>query len=361
MGSTLLHRLAEHPHARVTALHQRSHDNAIKALRRAGLGEDLFVEDYTEMLTRADVDAVFICSPNSLHTAQSIAALEAGKHVFCEKPCATDFDEYERQLEAAENHPHLVTFVNYILNFDSMEQRIREMTRQGEFGTITQIQVNYRHPINTSGEKAWKLRRDLMGDAIGMGIIHALSVMLNIMAAQEAHPIRVYATTSDLKTRPIEADSIYSIQIQFSNGASGLCLGNIDHANGYDAYHNIHGTKGGFIFDSYLDRPQKVRLWSRNGTDGKWIRPLDPSTCPPDLLWPAGTTTPDSGDVIEHQTGACVSHFLDCIRSGTPSFLGFRQSAPTAELGWAVLQSAKTGSTVDLPLNRASARAHFAS
>jgi hypothetical protein len=35
---------------------------------------------------------------------------------------------------------------------------------------------------------------------------------------------------------------------------TGLCFGNVDQANGYDAYHNIHGTKGGFIFDSYLER-----------------------------------------------------------------------------------------------------------
>jgi antitoxin component of RelBE/YafQ-DinJ toxin-antitoxin module len=50
--------------------------------------------------------------------------------------------------------------------------------------------VNYRHPINIAEDKVWKLSREIMGDAIGMGIIHALSVMLNIMAAQGAMPVQ---------------------------------------------------------------------------------------------------------------------------------------------------------------------------
>ena len=58
------------------------------------------------------------------------------------------------------------------------------MARNGEFGTITQIQVNYRHPINIAGDKVWKLAGARMGDAIGMGIVHSLSAMMNIMAAQ---------------------------------------------------------------------------------------------------------------------------------------------------------------------------------
>ena len=202
-----------------------------------------------------------------------------------------------------------------------------------------------------------------MGDAIGMGIIHSLSVMLNIMAEQGARPVRVYATSSKIHTREFEIPAIWNLHIEFSNGAAGLCFGNVDQANGYDAYHNIHGTDGGLIFDSYLDRPQKVRFWSKGTTEGRWVYPLDEERCEREEQeehgWPADTSTPDSGDVMEHQTGECVAHFLDCIRKGEQSFLSFANSSAVADLGWAAQISAAERVPVDLPLDVARAKKFF--
>ena len=130
--------------------------------------------------------------------------------------------------------------------------------------------------------------------------------------------MRVYATSSMVHRRDFDIPGLWNLQIEFSNGATGFCFGNVDQANGYDAYHHIHGTEGGLIFDSLLDRPQKVRVWSEKTTDGKWIYPLDAERCKAEEVeehqWPAETTTPDSGDVMKHQTGACVSHFWSVSR-----------------------------------------------
>lgn len=350
MGSTLMQRISERSDCRIAALHQRSADNAMRALADLGLDPQLYTPDFNCMISDPAVEAVFLCSPNASHGPQSIAALEAGKHVFCEKPCATLHDDFLQQLELAKAKPELITYVNYLMNFDTMEERILKMVKSGNFGTITQVQVNYRHPINITGDKSWKLTGEIMGDAIGMGIIHALSVMLNIMAANNARPASVFATTNNSSVRGFEVPAIYNIQIGFDNGATGFCFGNVDQANGYDAYHNIHGTDGGLIFDSYLERPNKVRLWSHATTSGEWVYPLDPTRCPQENLWPAETTTPDSGDVVKHQTGACVDHFINCIKTGNQSFLSFENSAPTAEIGWAALQSSSTGKPVILPM-----------
>ena len=100
-------------------------------------------------------------------------------------------------------------------------------------------------------------------------------------------------------------------------------------------------------------------MWSELQTGREWVRPLDPKTCPPEHLWPEDTTTPDSGDVMEHQTGSCVEHFMACVRDGKQSFLSFEASASTAELGWAILMSVATGNPVTLPLDRNQAREHF--
>jgi 1,5-anhydro-D-fructose reductase (1,5-anhydro-D-mannitol-forming) len=365
MGKTLLQRLTERDDVRICGLYQRTRERAHEVLREMGLAESLYFNTYEDMLSDPEVEAVFLCSTNEAHGPQAILAQVAGKHLFCEKPCATVFADFCRQIELERERPEQVTFVDYLMNFDSLENEIREMAARGDFGTITQIQVNYRHPINIEGDKAWKLSKDRMGDAIGMGIIHSLSVMVNIMAEQGADPVSIYATSSEVHSRPFDIPAIWNLQIQFSNGAAGFCFGNVDQANGYDAYHNVHGTGGGLIFDSYLDREQKVRFWSNERTDGKWVYPLDADRCRrenvSEHIWPEDTTTPDSGDVVTHQTAACVDHFLECIQSGRQSFLSFANTASIAELGWAAQISVARRAPVALPLGWGHARSFFES
>ena len=222
---------------------------------------------------------------------------------------------------------------------------------------MTQIQVNYRHPVNIAGAKAWKLDRELMGDAIGMGINHAVSVMLFAMQSQ-AKPVSVYATSAPAKVRPFEADPIWTLHINFDNGATGTVLGNIDSSNGYDAYHSVYGTTGALVFDGILDRPQKVRMWSEGLADGRWVYPLDAARCAADGVeaWPSDLTTPDSGDILDHVTEGCVGHFIEHVRRGERSPLGLDAAAVVAEVGWAAQVSAKLGRPVELPLDRELAR-----
>ena len=122
MGTTLMQRIIEHQNSEIIALHQRSEKNARESLLNLGLSQDLYIKDYSEMLSNPEIDAVFLCSPNSSHGPQSIAALNANKHIFCEKPCSTSYSDYLKQLELAKSKPHLITYVNYLMNFDSMEK-----------------------------------------------------------------------------------------------------------------------------------------------------------------------------------------------------------------------------------------------
>lgn len=361
MGGAQLQRLARRPDVEVLALYEKNRERGLDVLKTAGLPETILVDDYQAILDNPRVTAVWVVSPNRFHGPQSIAALQAGKHVFCEKPTSTVFAEHLRQLDL-ERQTGLLTYVDYILYFDTMEQRLRRMVAEGAFGDITQLQVNYRHPVNIVGDKVWKLERAVMGDAIGMGINHALSVMVFLMASQ-GMPCAVYATSQPARVRGFEADPIWSIVVRFTGGATGYCAGNIDFGNGYDAYHNVHGTKGAFVFDSQTERTHKVRYWSEPLTQGRWIHPLDPERCRTEgvsaLAWPEDTTTPDSGNVIEHQIGACLDHFINCIRSGHPSPLSFGNARSVADIGWAAQMSAALGREIALPLDRAQATDFF--
>jgi predicted dehydrogenase len=350
-----MRRLCERADTEIAGLYTRDPDSGKQVLTDLGLPATLLVNDYQALLDNAEIDAVFLVSPNSYHGAQALAAMNAGKHVFCEKPAATSYGEYCQLLKMEKAHPELITFVDYILHFDSMENHLQKMVADGNFGAITQIQVNYRHPINISGNKAWKLDKAIMGDAIGMGIIHALFVLVFAIRPQ-ARPVSVFAISQPAQVRGFEADAIWNILIRFDNGATGFCFGNIDTSNGYDAQHNLSGTAGGFVFDSGLDRPQKVRYWSDSLTEGKWIYPLDARQCESvDMApraWPEDTTTPDSGDVMEHQTDACVAHFIDCIKAKEQSPLSFCNSADVTDIGWAAQMSAVMKQEIALPLDR---------
>ena len=362
MGSVQMQRLTERDDVELKALLEVNKERGSEVLTKLGLSPELLVDDFDAIVNNPEIDAVWLVSPNSFHGPQAIAAMKAGKHVFCEKPCSTTFDDYCAQIELERANPGLVTFVDYILYFDSLEEHLRQMVADGEFGQLTQIQVNYRHPVNIAGDKVWKLNKSIMGDAIGMGINHAISVIVLAMASQ-AKPASVIATSMPAKVRGFEADPIWNIMIRFDNGATGFCFGNIDNANGYDAYHNLFGTDGGFVFESQIDRPYKVRYWSNKTTQGKWIWPLNKDKCKAEgvenLAWPDDTTTPDSGNVVEHQTGSCVGHFIECVKAGKKSPMSFENSAAIAEIGWAAQMSAGLGKEISLPLDWNESKAFF--
>ena len=188
MGSEQLRRLAAREDVEVVALCELNAERGQAVLDEIGLKNTRLVSDFGELVGDATIDTIWLVSPNAHHGPQSIAALEAGKHVFCEKPASIRFEEHLRQVELAKANPQQRTFVDYILNFDSFEQRLRKMIADGAFGKVTQMQVNYRHAVNIAGDKVWKLKREVMGDAIGMGINHAVSVLLLRRACRRRGP-----------------------------------------------------------------------------------------------------------------------------------------------------------------------------
>jgi predicted dehydrogenase len=362
IGSVQLRKLAARNDVRIAALYSPRPERALALLDELNLSRDIYVPVYDDMVTQPGVDALWLGSPNTYHGAQSIAALKGNKHVFCEKPCATRFTEHALQQELSRQRPELISFVDYVLYFDPMERRLRDMVAAKLFGDLTQVQINYRHPVNITGSRAWKLSKEVMGDAIGMGINHALSVMHWIFEANGQHPVSVFAVADPARVRPFEAEAIWSILIRYSGGGTGFCFGNIDSGNGYDAYHNIFGTEGAFVFDAGHEHPRKARYWSRQHAAGQWIWPLDRAACSAADLeafaWPQSTGTPDSGDVLHHSLNEAIDHFLTCVQSGKQSPLSFCNCAPIADVGWAAQISAKTGTQVALPLDPALA-AHY--
>jgi len=90
--------------------------------------------DYGEMLARAEIDAVFIATPTTLHAQQIVDALRARKHVFSEKPLSLDVAECRRVEAEAALQPDLKVMIGFVRRFDASYRHANTMIREGRIG-----------------------------------------------------------------------------------------------------------------------------------------------------------------------------------------------------------------------------------
>lgn len=98
---------------------------------------------YEELLANPRVDAVYIPLPNHLHVDWSIRALEAGKHVLCEKPIGLDATDAMRLVEAAANHPGQKVMEAFMYRFHPQWERVYHLLRSGTIGALRAAQFRF--------------------------------------------------------------------------------------------------------------------------------------------------------------------------------------------------------------------------
>ena len=98
---------------------------------------------YEELLADPKIDAAYIPLPNHLHVPWSIRALEAGKHVLCEKPIGLTSAEAQKLLDAAHQHPHLKVMEAFMYRHHPQWQRARKLVRDGHIGDLRTIHAHF--------------------------------------------------------------------------------------------------------------------------------------------------------------------------------------------------------------------------
>ncbi len=106
------------------------------------LGVERSTGDYRTLLKDPEINAVHVCTPNALHFPMAKAALEAGKHVLCEKPLATSVEEAQQMVDLA-RAKNLANCTFHNLRYYPMVQHIRRMREAGELGEIYCVQGTY--------------------------------------------------------------------------------------------------------------------------------------------------------------------------------------------------------------------------
>lgn len=108
--------------------------------------------DYKDVVNLDEIDAISVCLPNYLHAPVSIAALNAGKHVLCEKPMATSQEEAEAMIQAAKANDKKL-MIGHNQRFVSSHQKAKEIIETGKLGKIYSFKTTFGHP----GPEGWSI------------------------------------------------------------------------------------------------------------------------------------------------------------------------------------------------------------
>src|SRR5207302_9846134 len=99
----------------------------------------------------SDVDLVVVSTTPDSHARYAIAALEAGKHVLCEKPMAIDAFEAAQMVAASEQHPDSVAWVDHELRYEPNRRRAKELIRSNAIGELSNVELSLKPYLRGHG------------------------------------------------------------------------------------------------------------------------------------------------------------------------------------------------------------------
>ena len=281
--------LKDHPAAQISAICGRNRQRAQDVANRYGIPR--VFTDYPELVASPDVDAVIIVTPNYLHHPMTMATLEAGKHVFCEKPLGMNLDEAREMHEKAEatGVVHMTNFTNRGLPAAmAMKARIDE----GYVGKVYHVFVSALVALHREDTMTWRRDRTQAGTGVlgdigshmidlahwFVGDVRRVAAHLSTVAKELRLPDTAQVVTN-------ETDDTCALLLEFQNEAQGLIhVSWVAHPSvGAHMRVEVHGSEGSLL----LDRRRGV------GSTESWVTvygareegaKLDKLPMPPELV-----------------------------------------------------------------------------
>ncbi|MGW8370482.1 MAG: Gfo/Idh/MocA family protein [Gammaproteobacteria bacterium] len=235
----------------VVAIASRSGERARQAAERLQIPKAY--DSYEALLADSDVDAIYNPLPNHLHVPWSVRALEAGKHVLCEKPIGLSSAEAGQLVAAGARHPGLKLMEAFMYRHHPQWQRARQLVREGAIGQLRTIQSAFSY-YNADPDD---VRNNAEIGGGGLMDIGCYPISLSRFVF-ETEPVRV---SGILERDPdFHVDRLASAMLDFGNGTSTFTCSM--QLSPYQRV-NIFGTKGRveieIPFNAPPDRP--CRLW----------------------------------------------------------------------------------------------------
>lgn len=175
----------------------------------------LAVSDWKELVARSDIDIIDICTPPKFHAEIAIAALDAGKHVVCEKPLAPNLAACDEIVEAAKRSTGLLT-VSHQFRGTVEARRLKWLMDVGHLGKacLARVRRYDAPPMNLVRQNRWGNWIDDGGGVLMTKAIHQLDLLLWLFG-----PVRRVQAMMDTLVYSIESEDHLVAILEFENGA----------------------------------------------------------------------------------------------------------------------------------------------
>ena len=295
------------------------------ASERAYAGEQLGIarlyEDFDAMLADSEIDAVVLVTPTSLHANQTIAALEAGKHVFVEKPLALNVEDCERVLAVAERRPDQVAMVGFVRRFDPSYVSAQAAVASGEIGQPFLVRSQ---TCDQNDPEGFFVRFAPTSGGIFMDCsVHDIDLARWMLGRPKA--LRAFATgTNALHPALAEFGDVDNglAVVEFEGGARAVLYASRTMAHGHETSTEVIGTAGKLTVGEHAARDRVVR------SDGHGVR---------------HAVVKDFYERFEAAFAAEMAAFVAACRGEKPLTLTLADALEATRIGLAITRSLRSG------------------
>ena len=319
------------------------------------MGYNRYTTNWMDVVTDPEIDLVDVATPNCMHYEMAKAALEHGKHVFCEKPLSLSAEQ-SRELADLAKEKGVVNYCGFSNIMNPANQYVAELVKSGKLGKIMRVHATYDQDmlLDPSIPIAWRHINKLAGcGALGDLGSHLLSISQFIMG--DITKVNAVATTVFPK-RPksagstemvdVENEDIMTFMAEYANGAIGqiACSRVATGRKNYLTY-EIQGTKGSVRYD--LERMGEVQVYFQSDNErdrGFRTVLLNPLMKGYSAFQPAGGISIAYNDmkILE------VHALFDAITNGADYVTDFEFGYKIDRTVAAVIESSKTREWVDV-------------
>lgn len=293
--------------------------------------------DGVDLAGSPDVDLVIVSSTPATHARYAIAALEAGKHVLCEKPMALDSGEAQSMLEVASRRPGMAC-IDYELRYEPNRRRIQELIQSGAIGQVRHIELTLKPYLRGDGRPqaaaapwSWWFDSSQGGGLLGAVGSHLIDLCRFWTGSEVTKVGGGVATFVHERSdeagirRPVTADEFASFVLWLGSGAVATITlsGVAQHGPGHLA--QVSGSHGTLLLtgETKLEMTQSGEplkdvsvpdeLWEKMKVNNMWarsfVRLMQDFVCVLD-------GRPPSGSLATFHDGLAVQRAMDAVRSG---------------------------------------------
>ena len=281
--------------------------------------------DYKEMLAKADIDAVAIVSPSPEHCWQIEAALDAGKHVFSEKPLGVDVAQCKQAEAAVERHPELTFMLGFMRRYDRSYAYAKKKIDEGAIGTPYLVKATGIDPEALVGG-AIRFAATSGGIFLDMAI-HDIDLCRWFLGSEATEVYALGATFKHPEFKAAGDDETGIAVMKFESGAMAMIHVGRTAPYGYHVETEIVGTEG-TIRISAVPEKNLATVYGPNGVCTECVGSF------PERF--------DEAYLLE------MEEFVDCVQHGNQPGTTVYDGTKSTAIGYATTEAWKTGNIVKL-------------